>query len=65
MKDWGVAAGRGARAQGAHAHRRRRDADDAAIRAEAGPDADLIDVVSVMEKWADYDLDAGLGRTAS
>ncbi len=34
-----------------------------AIRAEAGPDADLIDGVSVMEKWSDYDLDAGLGRT--
>jgi len=33
-----------------------------AIRAEAGPDADLIDAVEVMERWAQYDLDAGLGR---
>lgn len=33
-----------------------------AARAEAGADADLIDVVRVMERWAEYDLDAGLGR---
>ena len=33
-----------------------------AARAEAGPDADLVDVVRVMERWAGYDLDAGLGR---
>lgn len=33
-----------------------------AARAEAGADADLIDVVAVMERWAEYDLDAGLGR---
>ena len=33
-----------------------------AARAEAGPDADLVDVVAVMERWAGYDLDAGLGR---
>lgn len=33
-----------------------------AARAEAGPDADLIDVVRVLERWAGYDLDAGLGR---
>jgi len=33
-----------------------------AARAEAGSDADLIDVVRVMERWAEYDLDAGLGR---
>jgi len=33
-----------------------------AARAEAGPDADLLDVVQVMERWAGYDLDAGLGR---
>jgi 3-hydroxyisobutyrate dehydrogenase-like beta-hydroxyacid dehydrogenase len=33
-----------------------------AARAEAGPDADLVDVVQVMERWAGYDLDAGLGR---
>jgi 3-hydroxyisobutyrate dehydrogenase len=36
-----------------------------AIRAEAGPDADLIDAVSVMERWAGYDLDAALGRTTT
>jgi hypothetical protein len=35
-----------------------------AIRAEAGPDADLIEAVAVMEKWSGYDLDAGLGRSA-
>lgn len=33
-----------------------------AARAVAGPEADLVDVVRVMEGWADYDLDAGLGR---
>lgn len=33
-----------------------------AARAEAGADADLIDVVRVMERWAEYDLDAGLDR---
>lgn len=33
-----------------------------AARAVAGPDADLVDVVAVVEQWADYDLDAGLGR---
>jgi 3-hydroxyisobutyrate dehydrogenase len=33
-----------------------------AARAEAGPDADLVDVVRVMERWAGYDLDAALGR---
>jgi 3-hydroxyisobutyrate dehydrogenase-like beta-hydroxyacid dehydrogenase len=33
-----------------------------AARAEAGPDADLVDVVAVMEKWAGYDLDGALGR---
>jgi len=33
-----------------------------AARAQAGPDADLVDVVSVIEQWAGYDLDAGLGR---
>lgn len=33
-----------------------------AARAEAGPDADLVEVVRVMERWAGYDLDAGLGR---
>lgn len=33
-----------------------------AARAVAGADADLVDVVAVMEQWAAYDLDAGLGR---
>jgi hypothetical protein len=32
------------------------------VRAEAGPDADLLDAVSVMEGWAGFDLDAALGR---
>jgi 3-hydroxyisobutyrate dehydrogenase len=36
-----------------------------AIRAQAGPDADLIEAVKVMEAWSGYDLDAGLGRTSS
>jgi hypothetical protein len=36
-----------------------------AIRAQAGPDADLIEAVKVMEEWSGYDLDAGLGRTSS
>lgn len=63
VKDWGVAAGV------ASEHRVPMPIAGAAmqamraIRAEAGPDADLIDAVAVMEKWADYDLDAGLGRT--
>jgi len=35
-----------------------------AARAQAGPDADLIDVVAVMEAWAGYDLDGALGRGA-
>jgi 3-hydroxyisobutyrate dehydrogenase-like beta-hydroxyacid dehydrogenase len=62
VKDWGVAAGV------ASEHRVPMPIAGAAmqamraIRAEAGPDADLIEAVSVMEKWADYDLDAGLGR---
>jgi 3-hydroxyisobutyrate dehydrogenase len=65
VKDWGVAAGVASEHKvpmpiaGAAMQTMR------AIRAEAGPDADLIDVVSVMEKWSDYDLDAGLGRTPS
>jgi 3-hydroxyisobutyrate dehydrogenase len=64
VKDWGVAAGVASEHKvpmpiaGAAMQTMR------AIRAEAGPDADLIDAVSVMEKWSDYDLDAGLGRTA-
>lgn len=33
-----------------------------AARAVAGPDADLVDVVAVMEQWAGYDLDADLDR---
>ncbi|GMU78736.1 MAG: 2-hydroxy-3-oxopropionate reductase [Acidimicrobiia bacterium] len=33
-----------------------------AVRAQAGPDADLLDAVTVMEAWAGYDLDAALGR---
>ena len=63
VKDWGVAAGV------ASEHRVPMPITGAAmqtmraIRAEAGPDADLIDAVSVMEKWAEYDLDAGLGRS--
>lgn len=36
-----------------------------AIRAQAGPDADLLEAVSVMETWAGYDLDAALGRDGS
>jgi 3-hydroxyisobutyrate dehydrogenase len=62
VKDWGVAA------SVANEHRVPMPIAGAAmqamraIRAEAGPDADLIEAVSVMEKWADYDLDAGLGR---
>jgi 3-hydroxyisobutyrate dehydrogenase len=65
VKDWGVAAGVASEHKvpmpiaGAAMQTMR------AIRAEAGPDADLIDVVSVMEKWSDYDLDAGLGRTSA
>jgi 3-hydroxyisobutyrate dehydrogenase len=63
VKDWGVAAGV------ASEHRVPMPIAGAAmqtmraIRAVAGPNADLIDAVAVMEKWADYDLDAGLGRT--
>jgi 3-hydroxyisobutyrate dehydrogenase len=65
VKDWGVAAGVASEHKvpmpiaGAAMQTMR------AIRAEAGPDADLIEVVSVMEKWSGYDLDAGLGRTPS
>jgi 3-hydroxyisobutyrate dehydrogenase-like beta-hydroxyacid dehydrogenase len=65
VKDWGVAAGVASEHKvpmpiaGAAMQTMR------AIRAEAGPDADLIDAVSVMEKWSEYDLDAGLGRTPS
>jgi 3-hydroxyisobutyrate dehydrogenase-like beta-hydroxyacid dehydrogenase len=62
VKDWGVATGVATEhkvpmpiaAACAQAMR--------AARAEAGPDADLVDVVRVMERWAGYDLDAGLGR---
>ena len=62
VKDWGVAAGV------ASEHRVPMPIAGAAmqtmraIRAEAGPDADLIDAVSVMEKWAEYDIDGGLGQ---
>jgi len=64
VKDWGVAGGVASEHKvpmpiaGAAMQTMR------AIRAEAGPDADLIDAVNVMEKWAGYDLDAGLGRTS-
>lgn len=33
-----------------------------AIRAQAGPDADLVEAVAVLEAWAGYDLDGALGR---
>jgi 3-hydroxyisobutyrate dehydrogenase-like beta-hydroxyacid dehydrogenase len=65
VKDWGVAAGVASEHKvpmpiaGAAMQAMR------AIRAEAGPDADLIEAVSVMEKWSDYDLDAGLGRASA
>ena len=64
VKDWGVAAGVASEHKvpmpiaGAAVQVMR------AIRAQAGPDADLIEAVKVMEAWSDYDLDAGLGRTA-
>jgi 3-hydroxyisobutyrate dehydrogenase-like beta-hydroxyacid dehydrogenase len=64
VKDWGVAGGVATEHKvpmpiaGAAMQTMR------AIRAQAGADADLIEAVKVMEEWAGYDLDAGLGRTS-
>ncbi|MFM8305164.1 MAG: NAD(P)-dependent oxidoreductase [Actinomycetota bacterium] len=65
VKDWGVATGV------ATEHRVPMPIATAcaqvmrAARAVAGPDADLVDVVAVVEQWAGYDLDAGLGRATT
>jgi 3-hydroxyisobutyrate dehydrogenase-like beta-hydroxyacid dehydrogenase len=62
IKDWGVASGVATEHKVPMPIAAAATQVMRAIRAQAGPDADLIDAVSVMEAWAGYDLDAALGR---